>query len=412
MFYTASSGRNYAMFAPNTTTRFLESYPGRGFRLQSVTSGNRNAPAYKLTFKIKYFDFINGALATTAKQHNECVFYTIAWCGDGVIDTNRGETCDPKAPGQSEATCNPITCTPREQTPVCNPAKTGTQQSPVLSTDTLCNVGTASGFTATPSGTTINYTWSCNTSTAVNCSANYTPGTPTPGNFDLSIKKYAKSEDVFATIANNEEFNYTIVARNNGTGAVTNTTTVKDVLPNYITTRTLPYGNGWTCTVDASSSPTISGKAITCTYTGSIAPNQEFPVINVPVRATNAVFQPNGINNRAFVHNQDEAVGYRCFADNHTPVGNESECTEDRNNSDPASVNPPNPNGFDLRLRKYVNGNDNSSVPNSLNRVTYTFVVDNLGSSVATGTTEVTDTFPAGVTPNTVNGSGWNCTIT
>jgi hypothetical protein len=30
--------------------------------------------------------------------------------------------------------------------PVCNPAKTGTQASPVLSTDTLCNVGTVSAF--------------------------------------------------------------------------------------------------------------------------------------------------------------------------------------------------------------------------------------------------------------------------
>jgi hypothetical protein len=56
----------------------------------------------------------------------------------------------------------------------------------------------------------------------VNCTANYTPSVPpTPGNFDLSIKKYAKSEDVFASVDNTENFNYTIVVRNNGTGAVT-----------------------------------------------------------------------------------------------------------------------------------------------------------------------------------------------
>lgn len=82
----------------------------------------------------------------------------------------------------------------------------------------------------------------------MNCSASYTPGTSVTGNFDLSIKKYAKSEDVFASIDNTENFNYTIVVRNNGTGVVTGTTTVRDRLPTPITLRATPTGNGWTCT--------------------------------------------------------------------------------------------------------------------------------------------------------------------
>lgn len=69
--------------------------------------------------------------------------------------------------------------------------------------------------------------------------------------FDLSIKKYAKSEDVFAVIDNNEDFNYTVVVQNNGTTDTNGVTTMKDVLPEYITLRALPSGNGWDCSTSA-----------------------------------------------------------------------------------------------------------------------------------------------------------------
>lgn len=225
--------------------------------------------------------------------------------------------------------------------------------------------------------------------------------------FDLSIKKYAKSEDVFAVIENNEDFNYTVVVQNNGTGATSGVTTVKDVLPNFITLRAQPSGNGWDC----SASSGVGGKEVTCTTSAVVDAHQVFNVITIPVRATNASYQANGIVNRAFVHNPNEVAGKRCSADNSMPAGSESQCSEDKNNSDPATVNPPNPNGFDLRLKKYVNGDDEASVPGSNGSVTYTFTVENLGAQPTSGTTTVTDTFPTGVTPTSAAGSGWSCTI-
>lgn len=313
--------------------------------------------------------------------------------------------------------------------PVCNPAKTGAQSAPVLATDTLCTTGTVSGFASTQSGTTTNYTWSCNTNTAVNCSANYTPGNPTPGNFDLSIKKYAKSEDVFASVDNTEQFNYTIVVRNNGTGAVTGTTTVRDRLPAPITLRATPSGNGWTCTGAAGTSD------ITCTTTDSYPANTEFNVITVPVQVTNLTFRPEGYMNYAYVHNPQEADGYQCNANGSMPdpsLGGtngqtpRAVCNEDANNFDPANVNPPNPNGFDLRLKKFVKGDDESApVRPGDTGVEYTFTLQNLGVLASTGTTTVTDTdFPAGVsiasiaatqgewTCSQLSATGFSCTTT
>ena len=56
---------------------------------------------------------------TAEKVHaNVCVSYYVSYCGDGVVDNtnfangNYTEQCDPAAPGQSSATCNPTTCTP------------------------------------------------------------------------------------------------------------------------------------------------------------------------------------------------------------------------------------------------------------------------------------------------------------
>ena len=73
------------------------------------------------------------------------------------------------------------------------------------------------------------------------------------------------------------------------------------------------------------------------------------------------------------------------------PTGNEIQCTEDTFNADPATINPPNPTGYDLRLKKYVNGDDNSTRGLPGNTVGYSFVVQNLGTQSSTGVITVTD---------------------
>lgn|GEM_PF-6937793 len=247
----------------------------------------------------------------------------------------------------------------------------------------------------------------------MNCSANYS-STPVTGNFDLRIKKYVKGEDIFASVENTEDFNYNIVVQNVGPGKVSGTTTVRDNLPSPVVLRGVPSGNGWTCTGAAGSS------SFECTTTAQTDPNQVFDVITVPVRVTNLTFRNAGYMNYAYVHNPNEIDGKQCNADGSMPnpalAGDNGQnpravCNEDTNNLDSAVINPPNPNGFDLRLKKYVNGDDEAS--NGAGGVTYTFIVQNLGELASVGRTTVTDdNFPAGVTIASIAGTQgeWTCT--
>lgn len=189
--------------------------------------------------------------------------------------------------------------------------------------------------------------------------------------------------------------------RNEGTGSVTGTTTVRDNLPPGITLRATPSGNGWTCTPTGTT-------AFECSTTAQVAPDQEFNVITIPVQVTNLVFRADGYMNYAYVSNPQEVDGKQCNTDGSMPLpglaGDNGQnpvavCNEDKNNFDPANVNPPNPNGFDLRLKKFVNGDDESSPVRPGTTATYTFVLQNLGMLASTGTTTVTDTdFPVGIT--------------
>lgn len=479
--------------------------------------------------------------------------------------------------------------TPPPVTPLCNPAKTGTQTSPVLPTDTLCSAGTPTGFASTVVGTTTNYTWSCIGNGTQNCSANYTPGAPTPspdlsikkyakyldnrgdtqttpirlqqgeafsyyytientgaiaatevivkdtfpeyiswngnvtvtnpagtdvtadwtcvkdtspgttrvtlvcrkntplpersgkyiftvpvrldiatptgtslhnvayicasndddpaactptppppppprcddtlptdqldpacvqvgGNFDLSLKKYVKGDDVFAGVSGSEKYDYNIIVTNNGTGSTTGLTTVRDRLPAPITLQSgkRPSGNGWDCSSSA-------GADIICTTTAIVPAHQVFETITVPVDANGLTYRREAYVNYAYVYNPEESTLHQCRRDGGMPdpslggangTSPTSVCDLDSDNFDPATVSPPNPNGFDLMLHKYVNGDDEASRPNADQTVNYTFVVRNLGLQPSTGVTTVRDTsFPAGITPRpiqTIQGI-WTC---
>ena len=145
-------------------------------------------------------------------------------------------------------------------------------------------------------------------------------------------------------------------------------------------------------------------------------------MITVPVQVTNLVFRNDGYMNYAYVSNPQEADGYQCNTDGSMPLpglaGDNGQnpvavCNEDKNNFDPANVNPPNPNGFDLRLKKFVNGDDESSAVRPGDTATYTFVMQNLGMLASTGTTTVKDVgFPAGVTIASIatTQGEWTCT--
>ncbi len=101
---------------------------------------------------------------------------------------------------------------------------------------------------------------------------------------------------------------------------------------------------------------------------------------------TNIVYRASAYVNVAYVSNPYEVIGKRCRTDGSIPdpalAGANGEnpslvCNEDIRNSDPATVNPPSPTGFDLGLTKFVNGDDESARANADGSVNYTFLVHN-----------------------------------
>lgn len=59
-----------------------------------------------ITYDIVFQDLVNGKIGV----HKICWGYSITWCGDGIIDKEYKEECDPKASGWNSSTCNPKTC--------------------------------------------------------------------------------------------------------------------------------------------------------------------------------------------------------------------------------------------------------------------------------------------------------------
>ncbi len=82
-------------------------------------------------------------------------------------------------------------------------------------------------------------------------------------------------------------------------------------------------------------------------YRTSPLPETASPVIvGTPVTST--------IQNNAVVHNPNESLP--CYADNRMPAGDESVCTTDPRNTDPAVIIiGATLTGFDLSLKKYIN---------------------------------------------------------
>lgn len=146
------------------------------------TKGTRSSYDFGISYTISY-DFSNNYPNTADDiSHKECVYYSVSWCGDGVLDSGY-EQCDPNDPKKTgwwawwcDNTCKPIT------TPIAceNGGVYGTQPNPITSTTSgLCKTWVAVwDFTSTQNGTTTNYAWSCAGVSGPNCTANYTTTTP------------------------------------------------------------------------------------------------------------------------------------------------------------------------------------------------------------------------------------------
>ncbi len=213
------------------------------------------------------------------------------------------------------------------------------------------------------------------------CAGNNGPATtggPTPitTNFDLTVAKVAQG-----TFTPGGTGQYKITVSNGGPSNSTGTTTVTELLPAGITgySVNLVSSPGWTC---AGAVPNV-----TCTDPNSIPSGGNSMLILDVTLAANASSPLGG--NTVSISNPNECAG--CTAGN-----------------GPVST-PPTPvlANFDLSITKTAQGTFTAGGTGQ-----YLITVANAGPSNSTGTTTVTETFPAGITGYAINAAsspGWSC---
>lgn len=132
-----------------------------------------------IVYDVTYSEQVNGNWGV-GRNHRECKYYEITWCGDGILDSGAGEVCDDGVqngqPGKCSLSCNG---TIPSDPPVCNSIVTGTQPDNPLARNPLpqlCTAGIAANGNTV--GTTANWTCSLGTQSVI-CSANWST-TPPP----------------------------------------------------------------------------------------------------------------------------------------------------------------------------------------------------------------------------------------
>ena len=115
-WFTSKAGDLYHIFAPNFTDKYIQSDANDGIHLVSVKDGTKsNTPALVLRVHTNYRKSLWGWKVGDMVKHTECFYYWANWCGDGKLQSDKGEKCDPKDPQKAgwgnkgcNASCQPI----------------------------------------------------------------------------------------------------------------------------------------------------------------------------------------------------------------------------------------------------------------------------------------------------------------
>ncbi len=166
---------------------------------------------------------------------------------------------------------------------------------------------------------------------------------------------------------------YSLEVSNAGTAATTGAATIHDTLPAGLTPSDATEPGGWDCTT--------AGQDVDCTHAAGIAP-AESATIEIPVSVGVAAV-PSVINTASVSTALDPNAA------------NDS-------SSDPTSVTAT----PDLAIDKSHAGDFRVGSPGA-----YTLAVTNDGARASAGTTTVTDTLPAGLTPTNASGTDWICNV-
>jgi uncharacterized repeat protein (TIGR01451 family) len=184
---------------------------------------------------------------------------------------------------------------------------------------------------------------------------------------DLTISKTHTGNFVAGTTNS-----YSIIVSDAG-GNSNGTVTVTDTLPDGLTLANITAPYPWSCdTADAR-----------CTTTQGLAGGASYPTITVTVNVAKTA--PNSVVNQANVYivrdsNTGNNVAYDGTTIQHLP---------------------------DVTITKT---HDGSFAPGQSGR-TYTLTVANVGSGPTTSSVIVSDNLPAGLTPTSMTGPGWLCTL-
>ncbi len=379
--------------------RFPESTSGTSFAT-SWYSYDDTAGGFPSNYR-SYGDSTRTFDFTAPEYEFECLNLKPRWCGDGVVDTNRGETCDDGATNGTPGAMCSSTCSRNLF-------------------DLSLKKFVQSDDAQTPA-------------TAVSV----TTGTP---------------------------FTYTFVVTNNGSSLATGTTSVSDrAIPAEIQLTSVPTGAGWQCSLVSggfvcvrtddlavgASFPTISvtaivPSAISGTYTNTATVNNPdenpannfgsnntdpanirvTPPTNACVPGTTVGVQTAPVTSTTLgLCQAGSAVGgftslTGSTADGRFTYGYTWSCGVSAVGGACSATYTEPPQGFNLALKKFIDGVDADNQPTAYNsaagaNINYTFVVRNTGPNAVSGVTTVTDSsFPLSITlTGTPSGAGWSCSI-
>lgn len=162
---------NYFKFPANSFGDIIRSDAG-GFikfntKTASIIANKRSKPLYQLKYTLNYWD-VN--TYDRMRTHQECIISYPAFCGDGVRDTSRGESCDDGDANGQSGKCN-TTCTGTMPTDgACGVANNRPTYELTAVSGELCTSGSSANVALSGSL----YSWSClgaNSGTTTYCSA-------------------------------------------------------------------------------------------------------------------------------------------------------------------------------------------------------------------------------------------------
>jgi uncharacterized repeat protein (TIGR01451 family) len=164
---------------------------------------------------------------------------------------------------------------------------------------------------------------------------------------------------------------FTVNVINTGTGSTSGTVTVMDTPPTGLTITGLS-GTGWTCTVTNA----------TCTRSDALGAGGTYPMITVTVSvATNA---PASVTNMVSISGGGSAPGTA---------------------KDTVTVNSGTPTPALAITKTHVGSFTQGGTG------VYTITVSNTGTGPTSGSVNVADTLPSGLTLMSISGTGWSCSI-